>query len=161
MYRTCLILLSLLALNLPTIAKDSIAREKLPPDLKVADTQAWGWDPLKDCTSQVFTLDEAMARTIESHGLEAFATMSVPADLSRWRYAPFQPTPVDAEARESWNENGYVWAGLACGLSAAWQARSASIGTGPGAYYSFGRGVLLLVDPGQRLVVFTRRDSLH
>lgn len=155
-----LVLLSLL-LSLPTWVQGSDGREKLPADLRVGDSLAWGWDMFKDCTSQVFALDDPTAQAIEKDGLSALATMSGPADGSEWRYAPWQQTPVDSDAQASWSVDGYVWGGLACGLSAEWQAKSAHIGTKPGAYYSFGRGVLLLVDPGQRLVVFTRRDSLH
>ena len=165
MRRTGLVLLSLLLLGLPTWAHGSSGREKLPADLKVGDSLAWGWawawTIFGDCTSQVFALDEATAQAIEKNGLGFFATMSLTGDGSQWRYAVWQQTPVDSDSQASWSVDGYVWGGLACGLSADWQAKSAHIGTTPGAYYSFGRGVLLLVDPAQRLVVFTRRDSLH
>ncbi|MET3898963.1 hypothetical protein ABIB57_002915 [Devosia sp. UYZn731] len=161
MRRAGLITLSLLVLSLPLWAQASNGQEKLPAGLKVGDSLGWGWDIFKDCTSQVFALDEATALAIEKDGLSAFTTMSGPIESGEWRYAPWQQTPVDSDAQADWSVDGYVWGGLACGLSAEWQARSAHIGTEPGAYYSFGRGVLLLVDPGQRLVVFTQRDSLH
>lgn len=161
MRKAGLIVLSLLVLSLPVWAQASNGQEKLPVDLKVGESLGWGWDIFKDCTSQVFALDETTALGIEKDGLGAFATMSRPADDNQWRYVPWRQTPVDSDSRADWSVDGYVWGGLACGLSAEWQAKSAHIGTKPGAYYSFGRGVLLLVDPGQRLVVFTRRDSLH
>ena len=161
MRRTGLVSLSLLLLSLPISAQGSSGQDKLPADLKVGDSLAWGWDMIKGCTSQIFVLDEATALAIEKDGPSAFATMSRLMDGSQWRYAEWQQTPVDSDSQASWSVDGYVWGGLACGLNAEWQAKSTHIGTTPGAYYSFGRGVLLLVDPSQRLVVFTRRDSLH
>jgi len=47
------------------------------------------------------------------------------------------------------------------GLDADWQTKSQIIGTRPGAFYAFGRGTLLLVDPQSHSVIMTRRDSLN
>ncbi|MEO8684759.1 MAG: hypothetical protein ABI414_07960, partial [Devosia sp.] len=94
-----------------------------------------------------------------SAALEALGTRSAAGNAGH--FVSWLATPVDIESRESWSVNGYVWAGLACGLNSDWAATSQHIATSPGAFYSFGDGVLLLVDPGRRIVIVTERPSLH
>jgi hypothetical protein len=160
------ILLSILLLAMPAAAQAAPVRDSLPVGLDADETLAWGaaniFDIFQQCTSSVLRLSEANAKAIEKDGIAALDAMGDrPADGSEWRYAPWIATPVDIESRQSWSQNGYIWGGLACGLNADWQAKSQHIGTKPGAFYTFGRGVLLLVDPAQRLVVYTQKDSLH
>lgn len=166
MRRPGLIVLSTLLLAMPALAQPAPAQDTLPAGLDVAETLAWGsgsiFDVFSPCTSSVLRLSDETAKAILKNGITALDGLgNRPADGSEWQYLPWIATPVDLESRESWSENGYVWGGLACGLNAHWQAESQRIGTSPGAFYAFGRGVLLLVDPGQHIVIFTQRDSLH
>jgi hypothetical protein len=137
------------------------AESHMPAGLVAGDPLAWGADWWKECNSAVYRLSAETARAIEQHGVGAFDAMDRPADGSQWAYVPWLATPVDIESRESWSQNGYVWGGLACGLNADWASRSQALGTTPGGFYSFGDGVLLLVDPAQGIVIYTQRTSLH
>jgi hypothetical protein len=158
-------LLASLLLATPALAQASPVQDRLPADLGVDETLALGYGSIFDfqpCASGVFRLSEETAKAIERNGVKALDGLtSRLVDGSEWQYAPWTATPVDIESRESWSQNGYVWGGLACGLNGDWQATSQQIGTSPGAFYSFGDGVLLLVDPSRRVVIFTERPSLH
>ena len=165
MRRLRLTLLSLL-LAVPALAQASPLESSLPAGLDVDETLALGYgnffELFKPCKSGVFRLSEETAKAIEKEGVAALDGLSNrPVDGSEWQYSPWIATPVDIESRESWSQHGYIWGGLACGLNADWQAKSQQIGTTPGAFYSFGDGALLLVDPRQRIAIYTQRDSLH
>jgi hypothetical protein len=160
------ILLAILLFAMPAVVQASPVQDSLPAALGVDETLALGYgsifDVFQPCASGVFRLGDETARAIEKNGITALDGLGNRlVDGSEWQYAPWTATPVDIESRESWSQNGYIWGGLACGLNGDWQATGQQIGTSPGAFYSFGDGVLLLVDPGRRIVIFTQRPSLH
>ena len=149
------------------LAMPALAEERgLLAGLTTGDALARGsssfFDFFEPCTSSVFRLDEQAAKAISPGGsaaLDALGTRSAAGDGGY--YVSWLATPVDIESRESWSVNGYIWAGLACGLSSDWRAKSERIGTSPGSFYAFEDGVLLLIDPVERIVISTERPMLH
>ena len=165
MHRSGLTLAFALLLAMPALAEPFPARD-LSAGLTTGDALARGsssfFDFFEPCTSSVFRLDEEAAKAIGPGGSAALDALGTRSAAGNGGYhVSWLATPVDIESRESWSVNGYVWGGLACGLGGDWAATSQRIATSPGAYYSFGDGVLLLVDPAQRIVIVTERPSLH
>ena len=165
MQRTGLTFAFALLLAVPTLAEPLPARD-LSAGLTTGEALARGtsgfFDFFQPCDSSVFRLDEAAAKDIGQGGnaaLDALGTRSAAGNGGH--YVDWLATPVDIESRESWSVNGYVWGGLACGLNSDWTAKSQHIATSPGSFYAFGDGVLLLVDPVERLVITTHRPMLH
>uniref|UniRef100_UPI0013D43785 hypothetical protein n=1 Tax=Klebsiella pneumoniae TaxID=573 RepID=UPI0013D43785 len=84
----------------------------------------------------VFRLDDAMRETLRRDGIAALAQAGKPRGVTSWQYAPWQATPVDGEARESWSVSGYVWPALGCGLPSDWQDASRHIATRSESFYA-------------------------
>ncbi|MBN8940692.1 MAG: hypothetical protein J0H01_14430 [Rhizobiales bacterium] len=139
------------------LAQRKTALERLPEALGVEAILAQGTGTLLDCDSVIFRLDAAMRETLRRDGMQALAEAGRPRGVTSWQYGPWQATPVDSEARESWSVSGYVWPALGCGLPPDWREVSRAAATRPGSFYAFGRRILLLVDPARGLAIYVHR----
>lgn len=140
------------------LAQRKAALERLPDALGIERILAQGSGSALGCDTVVVRLDEAMREALRRDGMPALAEVSRPRSVTAWQYGPWQATPVDSEARESWSVSGYVWPALGCGLPPDWQEISRAVATRPGSFYAFGRRILLLVDPARGLAIYVYRN---